>query len=384
MSKKELGDVLLKEEVHWRQSSRIKWIKEGDSNSKFFHRVANGRRKKKFIKSLVTEDGENLSGSDDISEEILKFFRRLYTKPERNSWKIEGLDWCPISAQSVEWLDRPFLEEEVCYAVFQLNRDKASSPDGFTMALYQECWDVIKEDVMKVFQEFYSSWIINQSTNANFIALVPKKSQSHKVSDFRPISLVTSLYKIIAKVLSRRLRKVIHEMISISQGAFVEGRQILDAVLIANEMVDEKRRSGEEGIVFKINFEKAYDHVDWGFLEHVLERKGLSPKWRSWMRCCLSSTRFAILANGSAKGWIKASRGLRQGDPLSPFLFTLVVDVLSRMIFRAEERGLAEGFLVGRYRTKVSILQFADDTIFFSKASLELLQNLKIILFVFG
>ena len=98
LRKKELGDVLLKEEVHWRQSSRIKWIKEGDSNSKFFHRVANGRRKKKFIKSLVTEDGENLSGSDDISEEILKFFRRLYTKPKRNSWKIEGLDRCPISA----------------------------------------------------------------------------------------------------------------------------------------------------------------------------------------------------------------------------------------------------------------------------------------------
>ena len=113
LRKKELGDVFLKEEVHWRQSSRIKWIKEGDSNSKFFHRVANGWRKKKLIKSLVTEDGENLSGSDDISKEILKFFRRLYTKPERNSWKIEGLDWSPISAQSFEWLDRPFLEEEV-------------------------------------------------------------------------------------------------------------------------------------------------------------------------------------------------------------------------------------------------------------------------------
>ena len=133
---------------------------------------------------------------------------------------------------------------------------------GFTMALYQECWDVIKEDLMKVFQEFYSFGIINQSINATFIALVPKKSQSHKVSDFRPISLVTSLSKIITKVLSRRLCKVIHETISSSQGAFVEGRQILDAVLIANEVVNEKRRSGKEGIVFKIDFEKAYDLVD--------------------------------------------------------------------------------------------------------------------------
>ncbi|KAJ9671271.1 hypothetical protein PVL29_027318 [Vitis rotundifolia] len=269
-------------------------------------------------------------------------------------------------------------------AVFHLNKEKAPSPDGFTIAVYQECWDVIKEGLMRVFSEFHTNGVINQSTNATFIAMVPKKSQTFKISDYRPISLVTSLYKIIAKIFSGRLRKVLHETISGFQGAFVEGRHILDAVLIANEVVDEKRRSGEEGVVFKIDFEKAYDHVDWGFLDHVLQRKGFSQKWRSWIRGCLSSSSFAILVNGNAKGWVKASRGLRQGDPLSPFLFTLVADVLSRLMIRAEETGLTEGFLVGRDRTRVSMLQFADDTIFFSKASLEHLQNLKFILLVFG
>ena len=128
---------------------------------------------------------------------------------------------------------------------------------------------------------------------------------------------------------------------------------------------------GRKKLFLNSILKKAYDHVDWGFLEHVLERKGFSPKWRSWMKGCLSSTSFAILVNGSAKGWIKAFGGLRQGDPLSPFPFTLVVDVLSRLIFRGEERGLTGSFLVGRYRTKLSILQFVDDTIFFPKASLE-------------
>ncbi|RVW40361.1 Transposon TX1 uncharacterized 149 kDa protein [Vitis vinifera] len=234
-------------------------------------------------------------------------------------------------------------------AVFQLNWEKAPGPDGFTLAVYQECWDVIKEDLMRVFFEFHTKGVINQSTNATFIAMVPKKSQTFKISDYRPISLVTSLYKIIAKVLLGRLCKVLHETIFGSQGAFVEGRQILDAVLIANEVVDEKE-------------------------DHVLQRKGFSQKWRSWMRGCLSSSSFAILVNGNAKGWVKASRGLRQGDPLSPFLFTLVADVLSRLMIRAEESGITEGFLVGRDRTRVSLLQFADDTIFFSKASLDLLQ----------
>ncbi|RVX16267.1 putative mitochondrial protein [Vitis vinifera] len=238
LRRKELEDLLLKEEVQWRQKSRVKWIKEGDCNSKFFHRVATGRRSRKYIKSLISERGETLNNIEVISEEIVNFFGNLYSKPEG-------------------------------------------------------C-----------------------------------------------------------------LRKVLHETIFGSQGAFVEGRQILDAVLIANEVVDEKRRSGEEG--------------------------GFSQKWRSWMRGCLSSSSFAILVNGNAKGWVKASRGLRQGDPLSPFLFTIVADVLSRLMIRAEETGITEGFLVGRDRTRVSLLQFADDTIFFSKASLDLLQNLKIILLVFG
>ena len=122
----------------------------------------------------------------------------------------------------------------------------------------------------------------------------------------------------------------------------------MDAVLIANEIVDEKRRSGEEGVVFKIDFEKAYDHVDWDFLDHMLDRKGFSPRWRSWMRGCLSSVSYAILVNGNAKGWVKTTRGLRQGDPLSPFLFTIIADVLSRMMLRAEERSMLEGFGVGR------------------------------------
>ncbi|RVX09324.1 LINE-1 retrotransposable element ORF2 protein [Vitis vinifera] len=318
LRRRELEDVLLKEEVQWRQKSRVKWIKEGDCNSKFFHRVATGRRSRKFIKSLISERGETLNNIEDISEEIVNFFGNLYSKPVGESWRVEGIDWVPISGESGVWLDRPFTEEEVRMAVFQLNKEKAPGPNGFTIAVYQECWDVIKEDLMRVFLEFH--------TNG---------------------------------VLSGRLRKVLHETISGSQGAFIEGRHILDAVLIANEVVDEKRRSGEEGIVFKIDFEKAYDHVDWGFLDHVLQRKGSSRKWRSWIRGCLSSSSFAILVNGNAKGWVKASRGLRQGDPLSPFLFTLVADVLSRMLFRAEETG-------------------------FTEASMEHLQNLKIILLVFG
>ena len=234
-----------------------------------------------------------------------------------------------------------------------------------------------------MFVEFHNNEIINQSTNIVFIALMPKKTRTRRISYHRPISLITSLYKIIAKVLSRQLRKVLQDTIFLTQGVFVERRQILDVVLIANELVDEKKRSREEGVVFKINFEKAYDHVDWGILDHVLERKSFSSKWRSWMRRCLYLTTFAISMNGNAKGWVKAYRGLRQGDPLSSFLFTIVVDVLSKLVVIAKEKGLFEGFLVSKNRTRVSHLQFVNNTIFFFRASLEELQSLELILLVF-
>ncbi|WJZ97307.1 hypothetical protein VitviT2T_015918 [Vitis vinifera] len=347
LRKGELEDLILREEIHWRQKARVKWVKEGDCNSKFFHKVANGRRNRKYIKSLENETGLVLNNAVSITEEILLYFEKLYANPIGESWSIEGLDWSPISEESAISLVAPFTEEEISKAIFQMDRDKAPGPDGFTIAVFQDCWDVIKEDLVRVFAEFHRSGVINQSTNASFIVLLPKKSTTKKISDFRPISLITSLYKIIAKVLSGRLRGVLHETIHSTQGAFVQGRQIMDAVLIANEIVDERRRSGEEGVVFKIDFEKAYNHV-------------------------------------SAKGWVKASRGLRQGDPLSPFLFTLVADVLSRMLVRAEERNMLEGFRVGRNRTRVSHLQFADDTIFFSNTREEDLQTLKSLLLAFG
>ena len=167
---------------------------------------------------------------------------------------------------------------------------------------------------------------------------MPKKSQTSRISYYRSIGLVTGLYKIITKVLLGRLCKVLQDTIYLTQGAFVEGRWILDAVVIANEVVDEKRSSWKEGVVFIISFKKTYNLVDWDFLDHVLGRKGFSLRWRSWTRGCLSSTTFAILVNGNARGWVKTLKGLRQGDLIFFFLFTIVVDVLSRLVVRVEEK----------------------------------------------
>ena len=161
------------------------------------------------------------------------------------------------------------------------------------------------------------------------------------------------------------------------------GRQILDVALIANEVVEDYRSSRKSGFIFKIDFEKAYDHIEWPFLQFVLQKKGFKDKWRSWIHGCLSSVSFSIFVNGRPHGKFKGSKGLRQGDPLSPFLFTLVVDGLSRLMEKSRGCGLINGFEVGKDKVMVSHLQFADDTLFFLKNDDHSLDNLILLLNVF-
>ncbi|KAL5575095.1 hypothetical protein UlMin_016794 [Ulmus minor] len=233
--------------------------------------------------------------------------------------------------RQAEWLERPFEEEEIKKAVFGCDREKSPGPDGFTGGFFQDCWDFLKDDI---------------------------KLDAQKVKDFRPISLVSGLYKILAKLLSNRLREVLEETISLAQGAFVHNRQILDVVLVATEAVEDYRKRGERGVIFKVDFEKAYDHVNWDFLDFVLEKKG-----------CTSSANFSIMINGKPRGRFGASRGLRQGDPLSPFLFILVADILGRMMDKAVRIGEVKGFKVGREEEVVNIEKVNTILKFFSMCS---------------
>ena len=186
---------------------------------------------------------------------------------------------------------------------------------------------------------------------------------------------MTSLYKIISRVLSTHLKGVLADTIEESQGAFVAGRQILDNILVANEAVEDYRKTGRFGVVFKIDFKKAYDFVEWGFLDFVLERKGFGSLWRKWITGCLSTASFSIFINGRPRGKFRGSRGLRQGDPLSHFLFTLVADALGRLIDKATQCRVIRSFIVGKDEVEVSHLQFADDTLLFMEANRDFFLN---------
>jgi hypothetical protein len=299
---------------------------------------------------------------------------------------MDNLALDTLDAGEASSLELPFEEMEVLEVVKGLNREKAPGLDGFTLAFFQVCWDVIKTDLMGVFQNFHTHRKFVKSINATFIAFIPKKPGAVDLKDFRPISLVSSVYKIIAKVLANRLRRVVEKIISNPQNAFVKGRQILDSVLIANECLDSRIKSGEPGLLCKLDIEKAYDHVNWDFLLYMLRMCGFGESWCSWIAHCISLMHFLVLVNSTPSGFFSSSCGIRQGDPLSPLLFVIVMEALSKLFSITVQRGFLSGFSVGSGSNgviNISHLLFADDTLVFCGVNLDHLLYLRMLLLSF-
>uniref|UniRef100_A0A803NSJ4 Reverse transcriptase n=1 Tax=Cannabis sativa TaxID=3483 RepID=A0A803NSJ4_CANSA len=372
------NNILLdKEEKFWKQRSRAIWLKEGDRNTKYFHRKANTRKKKNSILGIMDCNDNWVTGNKRVGQVACNYFQQLF---EANSATKEELEEFKsaipnkISRETNEFLKAPFTAEDVFQAMRNIHPQKAPGNDGMPGLFYRMFWPKIGEEVTKVCLGILNDGKPIEDINDTLICLIPKIDKPTRMSNFRPISLCNVVYKIIAKCLAGRMKNSLYQDISEEQSAFLAGRLIQDNAIIGFESLHcmKTRRFGNgRKMALKLDMSKAYDWVEWNFLTTMMEGLGYDEEWINKIMRCVTSVSFSVLINGEKIGNFKPSRGLRQGDSLSPYLFLICSEGLSCLIQAAERAGTINGVWFGRDGVKVSHLFFADDSFMFLDGNID-------------
>ncbi|GKA98534.1 RNA-directed DNA polymerase, eukaryota, reverse transcriptase zinc-binding domain protein, partial [Tanacetum coccineum] len=351
------------EEMVLRQKTKIQWLKDGDQNSAYFHNSLKGRMFRSRIEVVYDSEGHKYEG-DYIAPKFVDHFSK-FLGTEDEVFPIEDPDSLFINkldAQCADYMVRPVLDDEIKFAMFSIEDDKAAGPDGYTSKFFKTAWNIVGGDVCAAVKEFFYSSKLLGEFNANLISLVPKLQTPLKITDYRPIACCNVVYKCISKVITNRLKEGLGSIVDSNQSAFIPGRQISDNIFLAQEfMHGYGRKGGAQRCAFKVDIEKAYDTVDWDFLKIALQRFGFHSSMIKWIMVCLTTASFSICVNGETHGFFKGKRGLRQGDPMSPYLFTIVMEVLNLMIKRQIRLDSRFRYHWGCSKINLTHLCFADD-----------------------
>ena len=270
-----------------------------------------------------------------------------------------------------EDVTKEFQKEEVIQAIRQMNPTNAPGPNSMSAIFYQKYWDIIREDVIKTVLNILNFNAPITELNKTNIALIPKINNSTKISEFRPISLYNVSYKIVPKVLANRLKPLLSTIIFKNQSAFVPGRLITDNVLIAFEIMHylKKKKDGKEGyMAIKLDMSKAYDRVEWFFLENTMTKMGFDNKWIKLIISYINFVPYSVLINGVTHRCITPTRGLCQGNPLSPYLFLICTKGLTALIVEAKRKMKISGISICRGSSTIIHLLFADNSVIYCKA----------------
>ncbi|XP_074265375.1 uncharacterized protein LOC141587805 [Silene latifolia] len=316
------------------QKSKAIWVDKGDDNSKYFHSFIKGRQ----LRNKVL----------NISHRVVKLGKVCF-------------------AEHKQLLLLPVTDEEIKKAMFSIPNHKAAGPDGYFSAFFKDAWDVVGAIVCLAIKDFFQTGKLLKQLNHTLISLIPKCAMPQNVTQFRPISCCNVVYKCISKLLCNRLSGVLPELISDSQRGFVKGGSIVENILICQNIVGlYNRKSVSFRFLMKVDLKKPYDSVSWEFLEEMLVSLEFPTHFISFIMECVKAASYSLVLNGDIFGFFNGKKGLRQGDPLSPLLFTISMEYLSRVLgYVTENMGFRYHPTCGKI--KLSHLMFADDLLLFSK-----------------
>jgi hypothetical protein len=358
--------------AYWRQRSKERRIKEMDCNTTYHHAQATHRMRKKYIRMVKVGDHEIVSHSGK-TEALTAFFSSIIGVPGQAA--VFDFDEYYADTQTpASDLTRAFSKSKLKQAVMAMNPISAPGPDGFGPS-FRIAWPSVKDIVMQFADAFHAENAELERLNRSHMVLLPKKPNAMDVHAFRPICLQNCALKIISKALTSRLELEIPKLIDLHQTRFVKGRSISETFVYALELVQTCHKRKMAAIVLKLDFAKAFDTVNWDGLQSILHARRFQPKWIRWMMSLLCTSKSAVLVNGTPGPWINCKRGLRQGDPLSPYLFILVAETLQRMIRAAPQLKHPTNT-----ESPCAVLQYAYDTLVVFKAETETTVKLKEIL----
>eukprot|EP00253_Pinus_taeda_P009779 PITA_09779 len=356
--------LLKLEESSWRLKSRALWLRLGDRNTKFFHRFATFRRQANAIWRIKDGNGGFIYTQQDISNAAVAHFKSQYSKGLGCAFQdiLWGIELYPaMFDESInDSIYQLVTEDELLKVLKAFSKDKCPGPDGWNIEFFLYFFDILKTDLLNMIEESRITGHIHPHTSSTLIALIPKKCDADTFSDFRPISLCNISFKIISKIITERIKGTLAIHLSRDQHAFLKGRNIMDAVASTQECISSIASKNIDGAILKIDLQKAYDCIDWGFIRCLLARIGLRPYMIAWIMACIEGINYAININGIPTPFFTAERGLRQGCPLAPIIFILAMNSLSLHINNAVDNRRCSPIRISRH-ISLSHNLFVDD-----------------------
>ncbi|CAL8166302.1 unnamed protein product [Prunus armeniaca] len=366
--------------MFWLQKSRNTWLREGDRNTKFFHLSTVIRRRRNKLEGLNNDDGVWVIEKSGMKQIVYEYFQGLFNvSVSTGAYSLLPYLFPQLDCDELASLSVIVTELEIKHSLFAIGGLKTPGPDGFPAIFHQNFWDLCSSDISSVVKDCFISASLPEHLNDTLIALVPKVEKPTSMPQLRPISLCNTLYKVVSKILVARLRPLMTKLVSPSQVSFVLGKHINDNIVVAQEMLHKfKVSNGKKGFVaWKIDLSKAYDRLSWNFIREVLWEVGIRGRILELLMSCICSVQYRAVLNGELTETFVPKCGIRQGDPLSPYIFVLCMEKLSHLIHQKVQDNIWKPVQICQRGPMVSHLFFADDLILFGKASVALAKVMK-------
>jgi hypothetical protein len=342
--------------------SKARWYEEGEKGTKYFLNLENRNQSKKCVNKLMKEDGTYTTDLKEILEIEKDFYKKLYTSRKEElrvdySNLFDNLDLISLSEEEKEGKEGTLKLFECEKALSEMKNNKSPGNDGITAEFYKKFWPLVGKILINALNESFQVGQLTISQRQSVLTLLDKKKDKTLLKNWRPIALLNVDYKIASKALVNRVKPCLDELISKSQTAYVQGRNIADNIRAIADLMYYLKQTKSQGFLVSIDFEKAFDSVDFSFLKAVLTKMNFGPDFIHWIETFYNAPENCVINNGHTSGYFDMGRGVRQGDPLSPYLFIILSEVLTAMI---NSEKLICGITIEG--DEIKLLQYADDT----------------------